>query len=194
MADYYVRVIDDGVSITDQFWRVEEAEAHLGIVPSRFGTHRAEPGEEMIVTLQKRFPGGQFHKLRLVPGEYFPRMARPSSTRPECSPGHNPDPSAAATAVSEMGANRDLYSTSRDGTKSTALFFGYHGVAGRASAKLSDLPSVWLEAGSLIGRSRPPYIFVDNGDQKTRLTKRFNGVLLLASLRSCAHRMRCDAV
>jgi hypothetical protein len=96
MTDYYIRVTDDGFSITEQFFRVEEAEAHLGIVPSQLGTHHAEPGEEMLVTLKKRFPGGQFHKLQLAPGEYFPRMARPSSTRPECSPGHNPDQSAAA--------------------------------------------------------------------------------------------------
>lgn len=96
MADYYVRVVDDGLSITEDFWSVEEAVAHRHIVPSQIGTHYADPGEEMIATLQKRFPVGQFHKLRLAPGEYFPRMARPSSIRPEASPGYNPDQSAAA--------------------------------------------------------------------------------------------------
>lgn len=97
MTDYYVLVTGDGLSITERFCRVEEAEAHVDIVPSGIGTYLAEPGEEMIVTLKKRFPEGRFHKLQLAPGEYFPRMARPRSTRPECSPGHNPDQSAAAT-------------------------------------------------------------------------------------------------
>lgn len=96
MADHYVRVIDDGESITEEFWSVDATIAHKGIIPSQLGTHLADPGEDMIVTLRKRFPAGQFHKLQLAPGEYFPRMARPSSTRLECSPGYNPDHSAAA--------------------------------------------------------------------------------------------------
>jgi hypothetical protein len=83
-------------------------------MPSQLGTHYADPGEAMITTLQKRFPAGRFHKLLLAPGEYFPRMARPSSTRPEDSPGHNPDQSAAALVsvarldcpVRELGTQR----------------------------------------------------------------------------------------
>ena len=49
-----------------------------------------------MTTLRKRFPGQVFSELSLLPGEYFPRMARPNSTRPECSPGYNPDSSEAA--------------------------------------------------------------------------------------------------
>lgn len=95
MTDYYVRVIDDGVSIIEEFWGVDESVAHQDIIPSTLGTHYAGPGEEIMTTVRKRFPEGQFYRLRLGPGEYFPRMARPSSTRPECSPGHNPDQCAA---------------------------------------------------------------------------------------------------
>jgi hypothetical protein len=99
MTEYYVRLIHDGIAATEDFWAVEKDAAHQGILPSQLGTHRAEPGEEMMTTLQKRFPGSQFHQLLLGPGEYFPRMARPSSTRPECSPGHNPDQSTDAHIV-----------------------------------------------------------------------------------------------
>jgi hypothetical protein len=53
----------------------------------------------MMTTIQKRFTGGDFHKLELGPGEYYPRMARPGSIRPECSPGHYPDESSGAIKV-----------------------------------------------------------------------------------------------
>jgi hypothetical protein len=99
MTDYYVRVLNDGISIIEKFWAVEKTLAHEDIVPSQLGTHHAEPGEDIMTTLRKRITGGKFHKLQLGPGEYYPRMARPSSTRPECSPGYNPDPDPAARNV-----------------------------------------------------------------------------------------------
>jgi hypothetical protein len=98
-TDYYVQVANDGFSTIEKFWRVDATVAHQGIIPSQLGTHRADPGEEMIVTLRKRFLGAQFHKLQLAPGEYFPRMARPSTTLHESSPGHNPDHSPAALNI-----------------------------------------------------------------------------------------------
>jgi hypothetical protein len=99
MTDYYFRVVNDGISIIEQLWAVDEAVAHEGVIPSQLGTHRAEPGEDMMSTLRKRFTGGAFHKLQLDPGEYYPRMARPSSTHAECSPGHYPDQSPEALKV-----------------------------------------------------------------------------------------------
>jgi hypothetical protein len=100
MTDYYVRVIDDGMSMMEEFWAVEKDVAHQGIVPSKLGTHHADPGEDIMITLQKRgFPPEHFHKMLLGPGKYFPRMARPSSTRPKCSPGRNPDQSTAARNI-----------------------------------------------------------------------------------------------
>jgi hypothetical protein len=73
--------------------------AHEDIMPSQLGTHYAEPGEDMMTTLRKRFTGGEFHKLQLGPGDYYPRMARPGSTVPECSPGHYPNQSPDAIRV-----------------------------------------------------------------------------------------------
>jgi hypothetical protein len=95
MTEYYVRTIYDGMSFIEDFWAVDENVAHQGVMPSQLGTHNAVPDENILAMIQERFPG-QFHKLMLRPGEYFPRMARPSSTLPECSPGYNPDQSAAA--------------------------------------------------------------------------------------------------
>jgi len=99
MTDYYVRIISDGVSITEDFWAIENDLALQGIMPSQLGTHRADPGDDIMATLKRRFPGSQFHKLRLAPGEYFPRMARPTSIQPNCSPGNNPDKSDTARNV-----------------------------------------------------------------------------------------------
>jgi len=94
MTEYYVRVIHDGTSIIEEFWAVQEDVAHQGILPSSLGTHHADSGKDIMTTLRKRgFPPEQFHKLLLGPGAYFPRMARPTSTWPECSPGRNPDQS-----------------------------------------------------------------------------------------------------
>lgn len=107
MTDYYVQVsnclesiIDNVSPSTEQFWAIETDVAHMGIIPSQFATHHADPGEDIMVTLNKRgFPTEQFHKLTLGPGRYYPRMARPSSTRSECSPGRNPDQSIAARNI-----------------------------------------------------------------------------------------------
>jgi putative lipoic acid-binding regulatory protein len=93
MTHYYVRVIDDGVSVVERYWAVDQPVAHEDVTPSERGTHRADPGEDIMTTLRKRFTGGEFYK------QYNPRMARPSSTHRECSPGHYPDRSPAAINV-----------------------------------------------------------------------------------------------
>jgi hypothetical protein len=64
--------------------------------PSPLGTFKAEPGEDILTTLGKRVPEWELHKLDLGLGEYFPRMARPGSIRPDLSPGSNPDESTSA--------------------------------------------------------------------------------------------------
>lgn len=44
-----------------------------------------------VENFQTDFPGSEFHVLTLAAGEYYPRMARPStSIDPDASPGHNP--------------------------------------------------------------------------------------------------------
>ena len=85
---------------------IDETVAHEGIVPSRLGTHRADPGEDMITTLRKRFTGGEWHKLPLGPGEYYPRMARPSTIDPDGSPGYYPDESPVAIRVRTLSTGQ----------------------------------------------------------------------------------------
>ena len=96
MTDYYVRIVSDSWSLVEDFWAVGEGVAYKDVIQSQLGTHYADAGEDILTTLQKRFHGSHFHKLQLGPGEYFPRMARPESTRSDCSPGYNPDRSHAA--------------------------------------------------------------------------------------------------
>lgn len=96
MTDYYVQRAMNGWELIEVFWAVGQGGAHQHIIPSDLGTHQADTGEDILTTLQKRFPGSQFHPLQLGPGEYFPRMARPKSTARECSPGSNPDVSPSA--------------------------------------------------------------------------------------------------
>ena len=85
---------------------IDETVAHEGIVPSRLGTHRADPGEDMITTLRKRFTGGEWHKLPLGPGEYYPRMARPSTIDPDGSTGYYPDESPVAIRVRTLSTGQ----------------------------------------------------------------------------------------
>ena len=106
MTDYYFRVVNDGISIIEQLWAVDEAVAHESVIPSQLGTHRAEPGEDMMSTLRKRFTGGAFHKLQLDPGEYYPRMARPSTIDPDGSPGYYPDESPVAIRVRTLSTGQ----------------------------------------------------------------------------------------
>jgi hypothetical protein len=96
MTDYYVQLAMNGYELIEVFWAVGQGVAHQHIIPSHLGTHQADIGEDILTTLQKRFPGSQFHPLQLGPGEYFPRMARPKSTAHECRPGKNPDESPSA--------------------------------------------------------------------------------------------------
>ncbi len=97
--DYYVRTVRDGFTLYEDFWAVAEDVAYQGIMQTPIGTHLPDSGEDILTTLHKRFPGSQFHKLTLGPGEYYPRMARPFSTLVECSPGVNPDKSRTAHNV-----------------------------------------------------------------------------------------------
>lgn len=96
MTDYYLQRAMSGLELVERFWAVDEGIAHQDVLPSAIGTHLAAHGEDILTTLQSRFPGAEFHRLCLGPGEYFPRMARPQSTAPECSPGKNRDESPAA--------------------------------------------------------------------------------------------------
>jgi hypothetical protein len=53
-------------------------------------TYTVGSGEDGLQILQTKYPESQFEKLNHDPGEYFPRMTRPSSEQPNNNPGHNP--------------------------------------------------------------------------------------------------------
>ncbi|HTY70752.1 MAG TPA: hypothetical protein VMH36_29150 [Alphaproteobacteria bacterium] len=98
MPDYYVQVTPTGSGMAEIFWKVDTTVAQrCDCVPPE--THQADPGEDVLSTLRKRFPAAQFHKLQLAPGNYFPRIARPYTTRPSASPGFNPDRSPTALNI-----------------------------------------------------------------------------------------------
>jgi len=90
-AKYFIQV---GPNQTEAFWKVHHNTANrIDVSSSGSSLHGADPGEEVITTLRKRFVGSEFHWLILTPGEYYPRMARPHTTLVGESPGQNPDTS-----------------------------------------------------------------------------------------------------
>jgi hypothetical protein len=92
VTEYYVQVLNNPIE-ADKFWKVDEhGDATRIDVVTSDRTFRA-------VNFLKDFPGTYFHKLRLAPGEYFPRMARPSDIDPKSSPGWNPDKSGEISEI-----------------------------------------------------------------------------------------------
>jgi hypothetical protein len=87
---YFVQVLPE----TDWFWKVEDDNAERIDVAASL-PYKVDPGENAITMLRRQFPLSTFHELSLGPGEYYPRMARPSSTCQKDSPGNNPDKSDA---------------------------------------------------------------------------------------------------
>ncbi|WP_166145216.1 hypothetical protein [Methylosinus sp. RM1] len=85
---YYVQIRSDA---SEAFWKVEQNKAErVDVSMSRFGIHEAESEDAVIPMLESRFPGSKLHSLKLAPGEYYPRMARPNSSRLDASPGPYP--------------------------------------------------------------------------------------------------------
>jgi hypothetical protein len=92
---YYRQVFDNVAPPPDRFWAVEDGIARrLDVIASRPERDLINCIGDPVVALGQEFPGSTFHKLLMAPGEYYPRMARPSSMG-EVSPGHNPDDSVA---------------------------------------------------------------------------------------------------
>lgn len=94
--EYYIEIVETPFELHERFWAVDGITAHRDLTPSELGTHTAEPGEDILTTIQRRFPESRFHRLGLAPGEYYARMARPGSTGRAHSPGHYPDMSIEA--------------------------------------------------------------------------------------------------
>ena len=86
MPEYRLQSYYDGLELKEQFWEIDgNGSARKLGVTGDFAMPEAQ--------LTTAFPGSSFHTLRLAPGQFFPRMARPFSSRREESPGLNPDTS-----------------------------------------------------------------------------------------------------
>lgn len=95
---FYIRLTPDVTLLST--WKVDETEAiKLGVSNARNGAgtyFKAEPGETIWNAIRRMASGWleaeghlPFHKLKLTPGQYHPRMARPSDTDPH-GPARNP--------------------------------------------------------------------------------------------------------
>jgi hypothetical protein len=115
---YYLRIVSDLNASSTQVWKIENDSAvRIGISnpESGPGTHfKAEPGETIWAAIRRMTPwfeqDGQcpFHKAVLRPGEFYPRMARPTDQRPGEAPGWSPgaqtDTDAIAIARGQLTA------------------------------------------------------------------------------------------
>jgi hypothetical protein len=102
---YYIGIIaDDAVASlgnipfaearNGQIWRIESnIGERVDVSPSPLNRHEAGPGQDILLLLRQRFPFLDLHQLELDPGEYYPRMVRPSSTAYFEPLGYNPNKS-----------------------------------------------------------------------------------------------------
>lgn len=98
MVRYIRHIATDGFQQVEKIWKDED-----GLASELTVSSSATPFE--TARLKEYYPGAQFYNLRLAPGEYFPRMARPygatylaalpilSVRDLSVSPGGNPDKS-----------------------------------------------------------------------------------------------------
>src|ERR1043166_3565329 len=100
MQDGYYIHVGDGEK-PKGIWRIENGTAErVGITNPKGGPNsyvKAEPGEPIADALGRTIPvwfgpegKDTLRKLSLAPGEYFPRMARPSDQHPYDRPGRCP--------------------------------------------------------------------------------------------------------
>jgi len=93
MIGYYLQLPNDSNQLGQMLWRVSQNTADRLDIFDASGMYHYEgtSAEALINILKENYPLTTFYKLILEPGEYFPRMARPSSISD--SPGQNPDKS-----------------------------------------------------------------------------------------------------
>ena len=108
-------------SYSYQLWRIEEDAAYRTDVTGELDRHSPVDGEHLLTTLQKRYPRLEFSELKLPPGEYYPRMARPQVTsevhityhptdsKIAESPGYNPDPDLEFSSHSRVRSTGQLH-------------------------------------------------------------------------------------
>ena len=104
---YYLRVVPEHPL---QVWKFEGDQAFVAGVsnPETYpgGYFKADPGETICAALRRQasfwfVPDGQnpFHKMDLEPGQFYPRMARPTNDEPESRPGLYPGAHAEANVI-----------------------------------------------------------------------------------------------
>jgi hypothetical protein len=97
---YYIRTLPDG-SLNGGIWRIDDQSAQrVGITNAPI--YYAESGLTVLESIRRKeehwFSGeGGFHELKLAPGEFYPRMARPS--QPGDGPGSNPGAQAERSSI-----------------------------------------------------------------------------------------------
>lgn len=102
MAHYLQVATDETERGHTLLWEIFPGGARRPDITYKEEVHNVAPGEDVLASLQAKFPKYTFHKLDLSPGEYFPRIARPGSAHPK-DHGYNPD----------NIQNRDLIATSQ---------------------------------------------------------------------------------
>ena len=86
-------LLNGGAGALERFWRIDQAKITLISGGRAFSELALEEGQDGLTRLRQALPHSSFHLTLLGAGEYYPSMARPNScTRPEDSPGRNPDP------------------------------------------------------------------------------------------------------
>src|SRR5258708_34620717 len=112
---YFHRMNRDGSSMG--MWKFDlhiGTATKLGVTNAEGGAgtyFKAQPGETIWDTLKKQTPwfldgDNPFHETRLRPGDYYPRMARPTEQlldgAPECSPGATLEPDFVAMGRGQL--------------------------------------------------------------------------------------------
>lgn len=95
---YYIRVYEHMGQIYHQLWKAEESTIFRIDITNARGSGAffdSTLGEEIIAAVERQCPswfadGNPFHETVLGPGEYYPRIARPSDSHPNESPGRCP--------------------------------------------------------------------------------------------------------
>jgi hypothetical protein len=84
---FYIQVDSEGKSVG--VWEISAANAKR--IDGAQVSHDAMGTMDAFTCLRNKWPTTSFHELVLVPGSYYRRMSRPSSSYPMESPGYNPD-------------------------------------------------------------------------------------------------------
>lgn len=106
---YYLRKVQVSHSSSIQVWKIEhDVAVHIGVSnpESTPGCYfKANPGETIWDAIRRTTPwfapDGKcpFHRTKLRPGEYYPRMARPIDQHPDEAPGWSPGARSVANVI-----------------------------------------------------------------------------------------------